>query len=87
MTKPSVPTSKAKASSPAPKAGNTKSVPPSSQRPQKNQTPRTAPDPSRRVPADEAVTVPRVPFKKQSKSYQFPEAAQGDDDVMSQQQT
>ena len=86
MTKPSVPTSKAKPFGPAPKVGNTKSVPPSSQRPQTNQKPRSKPTGGPRVPADEAVTVPRVPFGKQSRAHQVPEAAKGNDDVMSQPQ-
>ena len=68
MTKPSVPTPKAAGLGHPPKAGNTKAVPPSAQRLQANQKSRAKPDGKRRVPADEAVTVPRVPFTHQEKS-------------------
>ncbi len=86
MTKPRVPNTKAKAFGPPPKAGATKPTP-SSQRPQKQQDPPLSPDGTRRVPADEAMTEPRVPFIRRHVDEPPTEAAKGDDDVMSQSQS
>lgn len=86
MTKPPVPNTKAKAFGQIPKAGTAKPTP-SSQRPQKQQVPPAAPDKTRGVPFDEAVTVPRVPFIRRHSSDPPTESAKGDDDVMNQPQS
>ena len=86
MTKMRVPNSKAKTFGRAPKAGATQTTP-SSRRPQAQQVTPMAPDGTHRVPFDEAVTEPRVPFSRPHSKQPPPEAAEGDDDVMSQPQT
>lgn len=86
MTKPPVPNTKAKTFGQAPKAGAAKPTP-SSQRRQKQQVPPTAPKPTRGVPFDEAVTVPRVPFIRRHSSDPPVETAKGDDDVINQPQS
>ena len=83
MTKPKVPTAKAKAFGQAPKADRAQARAPLSRRqtgPQR--LAKGGPTPS----ADYAERVLRIPFKNQSHIYQPPEAAAGDDDIMGQQQ-
>ena len=86
MTIHKLPTSKAQAFVQTPNAPEAKSLPPLSRRPQANQMPRSFADGGRREPSDAAVTQPHTPFTSRSRTYQPPEAAKGDDDVMSQQQ-
>ena len=86
MTKPPVPNTKAKTFGQAPKAGAAKPTP-SSRRPPKQQLPPAAPDPRLRVPFDEALTVPRVPFIRRHSGDPPAESTKGDDNVMNQSQS
>jgi len=87
MTKPSVPTRKAKGFGAAPKAGAAPATP-SSRRPQQQQVPPALPATPAHAAFDEAMTEPRVPFIRRRSSNEPPaEAAKGDDDVMNQAQS
>ncbi|MFM9967313.1 MAG: hypothetical protein ACKVQK_02745 [Burkholderiales bacterium] len=79
MTKPKVPTTKAKPFGQAPGAGRAKAPPPTPQR--------KAPGrPGANGPGDAAPSTARIPFKAQSRVFQPPQAANGDDDAMGQPQ-
>lgn len=86
MTKPRVPTTKAKTFGQAPKAGHRPNSP-SPRREQSQPLPPLAPDGTRQVPFDEAVTEPRVPFARRHANEPPNESAKGDDDAMNQPQT
>jgi hypothetical protein len=86
MTKPRVPNTKAKTFGQAPKAGNRPHAS-TSRRAQTQSLPPLAPDGTRQVPFDEAVTEPRVPFARRHSNEPPTESAKGDDDAMNQPQT
>ena len=83
MTKPKVPTTKAKAFGQAPKAGRAKAPPATPLSKAAGQRPQPSPANDQ---APTATNAPRIPFKSQAHLYQPPEAANGDDDAMGQEQ-
>lgn len=63
MTKPSNPTNIPAGLKHPARSGQPAAAPPSAKRPQVSQKVRSATERQSQVPADEAVTVPRVPFR------------------------
>ena len=86
MTKPKDPTNMAEDFGQAPEAGRAEVLTPSSQRHAALQWPLLTPERGELPSSADAVNAPRTPFKSQSRIYQPPEAARGDDDAMGQPQ-